>query len=147
MRYFEELFTEGGRAARANGRRAVLVGAVLLVLHYVEVKIEKISVGGSELVIREPQAVKGALGLVLVYLLLNAARSFIAMAYAGEALDAEFDAKLKLAQSTSIYSLYTFAFWVVGLFEVLVVTSALMVTWGPMKELVVNIFMKAFKLV
>jgi len=68
-------------------RLAVLLSAIALCLHFVQIKFEKVSVGGSEIVISEPYVVNGLLGLVIIYLTLSLLRRMIGAQWAQKILD------------------------------------------------------------
>lgn len=85
-KFIEALFDEQER----NAKLSISLSALILALNYVHITVEKISIGGAEVAIKDPTVIIGALGIVLLYSVLISARFIFTFSPLIKRIDPEF---------------------------------------------------------
>lgn len=140
MRLAEDLLQEARLVTRRDARWAVALAAVIFFVHSAKVKIDKLTIGGSELVFSDAHVIKGSLGMLLVYLVLVCFRSFCAIQWATRTLDPNYH---KPIEDWPGVGFYTFGLidLVIFLFEFFLVTIAIRLCWPDMLALASGIWL------
>lgn len=99
MKISEEMYKMLLEQQTSNSNISLIVSALILAVSYAHLSIEKISVAGADLSIKDPFVISGALGIVLIYSILISIRFLATVNSFGAIIDPEHFERMKTLSS------------------------------------------------